>query len=829
MQRKQRPSLRSLNATPLDSAPRLSCSVFEMAGGRPTPKRTRSGAVKKKEKTTDQGQGEEEEATPNTTSRSSVSTPRAAAARGRAAAAIDSKKKASSPSKSKKAEGLVATTTPVEPWWLECPWWMEWLYFRSTAETQKAWVDILEGKAPVVACLATATTTTASAATAAAATAAATAEGTTTTTTPSPAAASESNNNDDDAKTPSMETLWGHTLFLWTHCLQRLLLEMDHSTAAGPSSASSPSLVRTPWTGDQQQHQHLAQLWTLAYLALGVAKFVSQQHSPQPHNTPKNPHASSRPLIARAVVVATMAALRALHDCATAPTTTTTASSSTPTTASANENVEDEEDDSDASAPLMRFQTVLAGAEALRLLVTWQQQGPATSSSAATSATSTSIATTEEDEAAAVDEYWDLLDGRLKQLQRPNSRSLQRLLRTAVSSIDWSNEIAFWNAISNPFTANHPPSSPPVVAAATTTTTPAAANLASVAPPALARTIAGRAARTVRGKKSPPPPPVPPLPVPTKPASTTPSVVDSLLALLSQNPVHAIAVDGRLAPKRWASAALVWFLQGQVQLVQVIRKLLDNSHADDWYLDLNGSAPDLPNDHNDDHDTTNGSPFRIGLAALLMEVLHKAATGAGSRPPSGGIEGYVKAFGIKRKKADIRGLATVALFDLVARHAESFERDPSSVYPFLTKAVQDLARAVGASPGDRDFTRLECAAAAFGLHLRIAEPKFLAFCLQKLDGSLRLHGGAAYPSRMKAFQLPALTPTNKKANSFAGVYDDGSTTLHLFLRAMQPNSCEAILSFVLETADRCLGAKNAPAPKGNARRKKQKKEECAMR
>jgi hypothetical protein len=384
----------------------------------------------------------------------------------------------------------------------------------------------------------------------------------------------------------------------------------------------------------------------------------------------------------------------------------------------------------------------------LESIVSWQQ---------ATTTTATSASTEE------FQQYWADLRQKLEAW-------VQDKAVDAETELDWTNEVMFWKVLHGQ-----------------------AVETSLVSPPPAKRVRAGRSKKATAASTS---------------SSTEPLTLPLALQKLAQScEANNVTMDGRLAPKRWSSVALVWFLQGQAQTLQLIEGLLDR---DDWQYD---------------EDEVPAITVRVALASRLMRVLHEISTCCGSRQPTGGVEAYVKVFGIKKKKSDLRSHATVVLYKLVTLQAETFdELSPdgnSSYYPFTDQAVEDLAR--GSAIGDGDIERMECAAAAYALQARCWDPRLLTFCVRKLAQSLKLHGSDSVSDRLTLLSPPAATSSQKKAGSFAGVFEEGATTLNAFLRAMHPNCYEGLLNLLVEIVERCYGVKQQP--KSKTRRKKRKKEE----
>ena len=114
-------------------------------------------------------------------------------------------------------------------------------------------------------------------------------------------------------------------------------------------------------------------------------------------------------------------------------------------------------------------------------------------------------------------------------------------------------------------------------------------------------------------------------------------------------------IDGRVAVKRWGSMALVWFCQGQLQLLQTAHHLLESSAFD--------------------------VSRKARLMNKLVDVASEAGNNCGLRAPTGGMDQYLRGItsdgkGTKRTKlvrVDIRDWATIVIYDLVQMHRKCLQ------------------------------------------------------------------------------------------------------------------------------------------------------------
>lgn len=119
-------------------------------------------------------------------------------------------------------------------------------------------------------------------------------------------------------------------------------------------------------------------------------------------------------------------------------------------------------------------------------------------------------------------------------------------------------------------------------------------------------------------------------------------------------------IDGRVALKRWASMALVWYCHGQVHLLELTHKVaLDRTYS---------------------------SSKKSELMNILVQLVCEAGNQCGMRSPAAGMDQYLKNIlswntkrfpnaGRKAKvhRTDIRDWATVAIHDLISVHKDCLQ------------------------------------------------------------------------------------------------------------------------------------------------------------
>lgn len=123
-------------------------------------------------------------------------------------------------------------------------------------------------------------------------------------------------------------------------------------------------------------------------------------------------------------------------------------------------------------------------------------------------------------------------------------------------------------------------------------------------------------------------------------------------------------IDGRVAIKRWASIALVWSQkgEGQLQLLRATHELAATSSS------------------------TLTASQKSSIMFQLVCIASEAGANCGVRPPSGGIDQYLKSIAVKRqqkhrkagapapkkakilRRADIRDWTTVVIYDFLQNH-----------------------------------------------------------------------------------------------------------------------------------------------------------------
>ena len=143
-------------------------------------------------------------------------------------------------------------------------------------------------------------------------------------------------------------------------------------------------------------------------------------------------------------------------------------------------------------------------------------------------------------------------------------------------------------------------------------------------------------------------------------------------------------IDGRVTVKRWASMALVWLCQGQVQILEVVHQL--SSHVD------GGPATTTSTSKSKKKKTAGATAAASNSQLLSIEqtshninrlvmVASESGNHCGLRPPSGGMDQYIRSIdpamamfssksskNVKFVRSDIRDLAVVCIDDLLNVH-----------------------------------------------------------------------------------------------------------------------------------------------------------------
>lgn len=251
-----------------------------------------------------------------------------------------------------------------------------------------------------------------------------------------------------------------------------------------------------------------------------------------------------------------------------------------------------------------------------------------------------------------------------------------------------------------------------------------------------------RAARTRRGGKA----------SPAKPIIVDTTALHQAFEQLLQNSNQRIEV--RVAVKRWGSMALVWLCQGQLQLLKTTHQVAG-------------------------HDSSLSASQKSKLMNQMVEIVSEAGDNCGLRPPTGGMDQYLRSIWPNKKstkkskltRVDIRDWATIVIYDLVQVHrqclqhvstkvvneldgveekGEGHDDQSAFVAPALSTALSSLCRTAASSVANSTYLEqsewtksLTSIAAAQCLQLAV-EPelpldcKITNFALTHLEGCLRL-------------------------------------------------------------------------------------------
>jgi hypothetical protein len=264
----------------------------------------------------------------------------------------------------------------------------------------------------------------------------------------------------------------------------------------------------------------------------------------------------------------------------------------------------------------------------------------------------------------------------------------------------------------------------------------------------------------------------------TSTTTNTSALQKSFSVLFQTYLTNTMKMDGRVALRRWSSVALVWLCQGQPLVLQAVERLLDNSAHWAPLLESTNSSRDSSSGvvaaaKKDKVTTTTlpavtlpGNVTVMILTCRLARIVWETGNSCGSRPPTGGLEAYMRAIwpaptvpakpsastkksasaksragGVKLVRSDVRDLATVVVYKLIQTHNDclesnlgkdcgllvvnDFEMLPANLarlpyYPFVHRALDDLARAASSSvpnaiyPEQTEWSnRIDRAAAAF--------------------------------------------------------------------------------------------------------------------
>jgi hypothetical protein len=161
-------------------------------------------------------------------------------------------------------------------------------------------------------------------------------------------------------------------------------------------------------------------------------------------------------------------------------------------------------------------------------------------------------------------------------------------------------------------------------------------------------------------------------------------------------------IDGRVAVKRWSSMALVWLCQGQLQILQCVHKLSTAATAK-----TNKKSHPLPVEQ---------VSYNINRLVLIAA---EAGNHCGLRPPTGGMDQYMRFIAVSQPKkakyvrADIRDWATVCIDDLIQVHRRCLENISSKNVvndgeiadtPDVAATLSNLCRAAASSVSNSTFS-----------------------------------------------------------------------------------------------------------------------------
>ena len=202
------------------------------------------------------------------------------------------------------------------------------------------------------------------------------------------------------------------------------------------------------------------------------------------------------------------------------------------------------------------------------------------------------------------------------------------------------------------------------------------------------------------------------------------------------NQANQVELDGRLSSKRWSSVALVWFLPGQVRLLEMALEILECQQS----IQANESASS----------SSSSIALVLALVARLIRMVQEVGAACGNRPASNcGVETYVTSVlgggkpskpkkssksissssnssnsnngsGSPGGRPDLREIATVLISKLIDRHQDCLlaasKQDAATtamlneciptidalpfrpaLFPFLRDVLEELARATSAS------------------------------------------------------------------------------------------------------------------------------------
>ncbi len=148
----------------------------------------------------------------------------------------------------------------------------------------------------------------------------------------------------------------------------------------------------------------------------------------------------------------------------------------------------------------------------------------------------------------------------------------------------------------------------------------------------------------------------------SSPKVTSPDIVVLTQALeVLQGDTSSQRIDARVVVKRWASTAIVWYRQGQRQLLQCVHHLAQQK---------------------------NESCFELSrLLGRLLAIVAESGTNCGLRPPGGAMDQYIVSLGAchspnennENKRVDIRDWVVVTIQDVLQVHRQCLVESNSPI------------------------------------------------------------------------------------------------------------------------------------------------------
>jgi hypothetical protein len=480
--------------------------------------------------------------------------------------------------------------------------------------------------------------------------------------------------------------LWGYRLFLWTHCLQRLLAELKLQQIAFSASASEKSTRKqqkalastaskkdggqlkdpppsveeakkmpasaaaSSSIGDASAPSAQRASYALTRLAFQLSRFVTQHQNRNGGAgdggllSTAGATPAGRSVAARAGLVALVAAVRGLG---------LLLPSNGALKGSATSSRRDRNDEEGGAAFLGSW---IAGTVALESLVFWGE--PPQDLLEASVGGNDGKAGTLPDEGQEEQKNWSVIRGALEQWMMNQEHNCQNaggeededVPIFLVESLEWSREIELWKAL-----REYPggPARSDSGKSHNQNETVARTQLSRSAPTASRSTFKKKAPAKSRGRRA------------TEPSGTeevtstqiagplaSASIFEGLQALVLGHEANRWSVDGRIQHKKWAPIALQWHLAGPSSLLHMCLDLLarsGNGHADgsvDTEDEEGGSEADYQLNRQLPPSVSSSSKVRVMLARRLLRTLSgMALIVGGSRASSGGIDMYVKLLG----------------------------------------------------------------------------------------------------------------------------------------------------------------------------------------